>query len=586
MRIPVLLAFLTLTLTLTLCGAVDAQAQEPASQPKEEAWEGRLDLGGGISLRLVVHLTPSKDGALTATFDSPEQGAVGIKVDSPKRDKTTLSFEIPKIGAKFAGKLNAEEDEAVGEFMQAGKSFPLTLKLVPPGPVEFWEGKLAVRAGLELRLVLRVTKDPKDKTSRASFSSPDQTPAEFGADTFTLDKDVLSFTVRKIGGSFTGKLNATATEATGEWKQGGAAFPLSLTRKDKLTEVNHPQTPKPPFPYAEEEVEYRNEEAKIKLAGTLTTPEGPGPFPAVILISGSGAQDRDESLLGHKPFLVLADYLTRRGVAVLRVDDRGVGGSTGSTITSTSEDFGKDVLAGVAFLKSQPKIDGRKIGLIGHSEGGLIAPMVAVKSDDIAFIVLMAGTGLPGDEILALQAKLIGKAMGAKDEQLSQSLDLQKKLMAVAKAEKDDKAATKRMKELIEETIKALPEDERKELAKMKSQGDAELAVLRTPWFRYFLSFDPRPTLAKVRCPVLAIVGEKDLQVPPKENLAEIEKALKSSGNSRVVLKELPGLNHLFQTCRTGAPSEYASIEETIAPAALEIIGDWIRDQAKGGPAS
>jgi len=579
MRLSVWIA----ALALPLCGAA---APEPIPKPQEETWEGRIDFGGGIGLRFVVHLTKAKDGTLTALADSPDQGATGLKVDTIQRDKTTLAFTMKALAAEFSGKLNAEENEAVGEFKQRGRGFPLTLRVIAPGSTEFWEGKLAVRAGIELRLVLRVVKDPKQGGLRATFASPDQGAGDIPTDTLTLDKDVLSFKVNRIGGSYTGKLNATGTEAVGEWKQNGMAFPLAFSKKDKPSELRRPQTPKPPFPYNEEKVRYENKAGGVTLAGTLTTPEGAGPFPAVLLISGSGAQDRDESILGHKPFLVLADHLSRRGIAVLRVDDRGVGGSTGSTTTSTSEDFAGDVLAGVAYLKTRPQIDPKKIGLIGHSEGGLIAPMVAVRSDDVAFIVLMAGTGLPGDAILRMQAGLIAKAMGAKEEQTVRGLELQKRLLDVAKTEKDEKTAAERMKAIVEEVKKSLTEKEQAEAAKLKELGDAELAMLRSPWFRYFLTFDPRPTLAKVRCPVLAMIGEKDLQVPPKENLAEIEKAVKSSGNSKILVKELPGLNHLFQTCRTGAPAEYSSIEETIAPAALNLIGDWIRDQIKSGPSS
>ena len=267
---------------------------------------------------------------------------------------------------------------------------------------------------------------------------------------------------------------------------------------------------------------YTNEPGKTTLAGELTIPEGSGPFPAVILISGSGAQDRDETLMGHKPFFVLADALSRRGIAVLRVDDRGVGGSTGSTMQATMEDSAGDVIAGLEFLKGRREIDKTKLGLIGHSEGGVIAPIVATKSMDVAFIVLMAGTGLPGDQIITLQTRLIAKSTGANDDEI------------------------------------------------------------KSPWLQYFLRHDPRPVLEKVKCPVLALVGEKDLQVPPKENLAAIETALKQGGNTVSTVKELPGLNHLFQNAKTGGIGEYSEIEETIAPSALTLIGDWIAERTGG----
>jgi uncharacterized protein len=312
----------------------------------------------------------------------------------------------------------------------------------------------------------------------------------------------------------------------------------------------------------------------------LTVPSGAGPFPAVVLITGSGAQDRDESLLGHKPFLVLADALGRRGVAVLRVDDRGVGGSTGSTKTSTSEDFAGDVLAGLNFLTGRQEIDGKKLGLIGHSEGGIIAPIAAARSKDVAFIVLMAGTGVPGSQILEAQLQLILKAGGSSESERKTERDVQKRLIDIVTHEKDEKVAKAKLATAVKEIRAAMSDSEKKALADNPGAlSEAAMDALNNAWFRFFLTYDPRPRLRTVRCPVLAINGEKDLQVPAKENLAEIEKALKAGGNRHVKTVELPGLNHLFQPCKTGSPSEYGAIETTIAPEALKTIGDWVLEQ-------
>ena len=261
-------------------------------------------------------------------------------------------------------------------------------------------------------------------------------------DSITLDKTKLAFAMKALNIKYEGKLNGEEDEAVGTFTQGGMNLSLTLKKTDQVTALRRPQTPKPPFPYKVEELKYRNEPAGITLAGTLTLPEGRGPFPAVILISGSGAQDRDETIFQHKPFLVLADMLTRRGVAVLRVDDRGVGGSSGSIATATSEEFAGDVDAGIALLKARPEIDGQKIGLIGHSEGGLIAPIVAARSRDVAFIVLLAGTGLPGDEIMMMQAKLIGKVMGGNDKDLDKHNEMRKRLFDIMKSETDPKKAS------------------------------------------------------------------------------------------------------------------------------------------------
>jgi uncharacterized protein len=282
--------------------------------------------------------------------------------------------------------------------------------------------------------------------------------------------------------------------------------------------------------------------------------------------------------------LVLADHLTRRGIAVLRVDDRGVGRSTGNVATSTSEDFAGDVLAGIAFLKSPDDIDRKKIGLIGHSEGGLIAPIVASRSTDVAFIVMLAGTGLPGDQIMYLQGRLIGKALGADEKELVKQREIQQRLFDIVKSETDTEKAHKRLLETTKKMLRDLPEDERMQVKDMEALLDSQVKGLDSPWFRFFLTFDPRPTLAKVRCPVLALNGEKDLQVPAKENLQEIRNALERGGNTQVTVEEIPSLNHLFQTCKTGSVSEYGEIEETFAPVALQSISDWIIEQVKNRP--
>jgi uncharacterized protein len=447
-------------------------------------------------------------------------------------------------------------------------------------PEQIWEGKLSIGAGLSLRIVFHVGKTAEG-TLMAKMDSPDQGARGLKVDAVTLDKSTLSLELKAIKGKYEGKLNAEGTETTGTWTQSGMSFPLNLKRTNKVTELRRPQTPRAPFPYKVVDVSYLNKPGGVTLAGTLTEPDAPGPFPALILISGSGAQDRDETIFEHKPFLVLADALSRRGVAVLRLDDRGVGGSTGSTSRSTSDDFAGDVLAGIAFLKTRREIDPRHIGLMGHSEGGIIAPMVASRSADVAFIVLLAGTGLPGDEILYLQGQAILKAAGADEKALKQQLDIQKQLFEILRNEKDQKALEAKLQAAVKKVTEKLSESERKALGNVDALISAQLKMVQTPWFRYFLTYDPRPVLAKVHCPVLALIGEKDLQVPPRENLSQIESTLKAAGNTRVTIKELPGLNHLFQTCKTGAPSEYVQIEETIAPSALIVITEWIGQQVK-----
>jgi len=441
-----------------------------------------------------------------------------------------------------------------------------------------WEGALDVGA-MKLRLALKVTK-ATDGALAAKLDSLDQGAKDLPVDVISLNDGAVHFEMKRLMAVFDGTLNKEGSEIAGQFKQARASHPLSLKRVAKPTTLNRPQEPKPPYPYNEEEVSYENKRDGVRLAGTLTLPRGKASFPAVILITGSGPQNRNEELLGHKPFLVLADYLTRQGIAVLRVDDRGVGGSTGSIPNSTSENFAADVLAGIEFLKGRKGINQKQIGLIGHSEGGLIAPMVAAQSNDVAFIVLLAGPGLPGEEILYLQGAAILKASGASAEVLARQRASQEMIFAIVKQEKDNAVAEKKVREGFDKQMAGLSEAEK---AQANQSPDAQITAVLSPWFRYFLTYDPRPTLAKVKCPVLALNGENDLQAPVTENLREIEATLKAAGNKDVTIVRLPKLNHLFQTSETGSPGEYGKIEETFAPVALKTIGDWIlkRGEAK-----
>jgi pimeloyl-ACP methyl ester carboxylesterase len=416
---------------------------------------------------------------------------------------------------------------------------------------------------------------------KAALASPDQGANNIPISAIELKDGTLTFESKIIGAKYSGKKTKEGAGFEGQFIQGGLKLPLVLKKTDKVSVAPRPQTPKPPFPYRSEDVTYENKAGGVKLAGTLTLPPGQGPFPAVLLLTGSGPQDRDETILSHKPFLVIADALTRRGIAVLRVDDRGVGGSTGSGANSTTDDFAGDALAGVAFLKGRPELDPAKIGLIGHSEGGLIAPLAASRSSDVAFIVLMAGTGLPGSDVLKSQGLLVWKAEGLSEAELNSAVDTQRRAIEIFLHETDATAARDKLAAAMKEVLAKMPESAKK--AAEESGGLSEAAIDRwnNAWFRSFLAYDPRPTLQRVHCPVLALNGEKDLQVAPKENLSEIEKALRTGGNQDVKTIAFPGLNHLFQPCTTGSPSEYAKIEMTIAPEVLKAIGDWIVERTK-----
>lgn len=334
-----------------------------------------------------------------------------------------------------------------------------------------------------------------------------------------------------------------------------------------------PQEPKSAIPYDAEEVKYSNLTADVTLAGTLTLPRSGKPSPAVLLIAGSGPNDRNETVFGHKPFLVLADHLTKQGFAVLRVDKRGVGQSTGNYDVSTSEDFAADVLAGVEYLKTRKEVDAEQIGLIGHSEGGLIAPMIAVKSNDVAFIVLMAGAGVTGEATLYAQEALISRAMGVTEEQISHQLDLQKQVLSVIKNESDLEKAEKLLREIVAKQLANLPKEEQQTSA---DTMEAQIKRCNSKWFRYFLTYDPITSLKHLKIPVLVINGELDSQVPPKQNLPVIAKILEEAGNRNYRIIEFPKLNHLFQTCESGSILEYGKIEETIAPVVLDTLSGWL----------
>jgi pimeloyl-ACP methyl ester carboxylesterase len=323
---------------------------------------------------------------------------------------------------------------------------------------------------------------------------------------------------------------------------------------------------------------------EITLAGTLTVPKGPGPYPAAIFVSGSGGQDRDETMLGHKPFQVLADQLARLGIATLRYDDRGVGLSNGDQATGTSKDFANDAEGAHRFLKTTANIKRTKIGFIGHSEGGLIAPMVAARNPDVAFVVMLAGPGVPGKDVILKQSEAIMKTMKASPAEIKKSRDSQLKFIAAVDAvvhknpsNPDPNKLVAALKKETDALIAALPLADRIEAQKNRAMVDAQVQQYATPWFRYFLTYDPRAALRKVKVPVLVMNGDKDVQVIASQNVPEVEKALRAGGNKRVTVRLMPGLNHFFQHAVTGSPQEYGTIDETFAPEAIKEITAFIR---------
>lgn len=441
-----------------------------------------------------------------------------------------------------------------------------------------WAGTLHA-GGQQLRLVFHISWHA-DHIFSATMDSLDEGAMGITVAETTVKDDSVVLVLPDLMARFTGTISADGTSIIGTWSQGGGIFPLTLKRLETAPTLNRPMEPQPPYPYQVETVMVSNTNDNIMLAGTLTIPISKKPVPAVVLITGSGAQDRDESIAGHRPFLVIADALTRRGIAVLRMDDRGVGKSTGDFASATSADFVNDALAGVAFLKKRRDIKSSKIGLIGHSEGGLIAPAAAVASRDVAFIVLLAGPGLPGTNIILRQLDLISRASGKNDAEIERSLQAETRIFDIlADATKNEETQRMEIAEVLRQAIAELPVAERAQIGSVDDYVNMQINAVMSPWFRYFLSYDPRPTLRKVTVPVLALNGEKDLQVAAIDNLVAISQALIQGGNLQVMALPLANLNHLFQNAKTGAPSEYATIEETFDPATLTIIGDWILAQ-------
>jgi fermentation-respiration switch protein FrsA (DUF1100 family) len=561
--------FITLATLLFL--AVALHAQDIAGD-----WQGTLS-AGGAELRLVLHISKTADGSLTATLDSIDQaGANGIPVTSITFKNAALSLGIDSLHGTYEGNVAPDGTKITGTWSQ-GSPFPLEFKRAttalkvehkPAKPSDIdgsWMGTLDLGA-FKLRVVFNLVNTEDGLI--ATLDSPDQGVKGQPTTSVTRDGAKLKIVAKAIGGDFEGTISADLSSIDGTFTQLGTAHALLLKRvKDQAElELKRPQNPVKPYPYHNEDVTYENKLQNVTLAATLTIPQGKGPFPAVVLITGSGAQDRDESLLGHKPFLVLSDYLTRHGIAVLRADDRGTAKSTGDFKTATTADFATDTEAGIAYLKTRAEVDPHKIGLIGHSEGAVIAPMIAARNKDVAFIVMMAGTGVPGDQILVAQEEAIELVSGKQPDEAARDTKKEREIIALVETEKDQAVLEKKLKAKMAGDV---PD----------AQIDLQITQLTSPWFRYFLTYDPAIALRKVTCPVLAINGSLDKQVLPSQNLPPIRKALEESGNKHFEVDELSGLNHLFQTAKTGAPSEYSQIEETISPVALEKISTWIVKQ-------
>ncbi len=438
-----------------------------------------------------------------------------------------------------------------------------------------WEGSIDV-AGQKIPMVVRLSgsgsgiKGLMDITAQAAKDIPLNKIREGDGKLY-----FETFEGQRLA-SYDGALQPDGSIA-GKFSQAG--YTGTFTLKRQAAQAAATAT----VPYKQEEVTVKN--GAVSLAGTLTLPASGGPSPAVVLISGSGQQNRDEDIFGFQPFRMFADHFTRNGIAVLRLDDRGIGGSTGDVLKATSQDFAGDVASAVAYLKSRSDIDAKQIGLLGHSEGGLIAPMVATQTDDVAFLILLAGPGVTGEKILERQVADVMKSQGAPQAQVDQAVTDQKRVMRIVitgqgwdelKAEMQKELETQ-IAAMSAEQLKALGGDP-KQVAE-RAVAD-QVAAMDNPWFKFFLSYDPAPALAKVDVPVLAVFGGKDVQVAAAVNEPAMKTALDQGGNKTVTTKVYPEANHLMQPAVTGSPNEYATLK-TFVPGFLDDMTAWIQGVLK-----
>jgi hypothetical protein len=536
-------------------------------------WLGTIAVGPGRTFHEAVHIEKTSQGGYAGTLDSLDRATFGIPLSDIAADADTLSFTVAtQPVATYTAKWDSASGQWTGRWSQNGRTVPLILakgvaasRPTIGGLDGLWDGALAIGT-TPLHLILHV-RTGADGTA-AWMDSPDQMANGLDVNSIQRDGASVRFAMTALNASFAGALATDRQNIAGQWTQGGTATPLTLTRRApgfQPAALLRPQTPVKPYPYREEEVAF-DDAAHVRLAGTLTLPRGEGPFPAVVLVAGWGAHPRPEPGMGDQKFLVLADHLTRNGIAVLRYDKRGTGSSTGDFASATTMDFADDAQSGVAYLKSRKDIDLGHIGLIGHSEGGWIAPIVAVRDPQVAFIVMMAGPGVKGADLQIEQSRLVYKAMGLSDAQLEKVAALSRNAAVIIRAEKDPAVAAAKLRAAMAANAKALGLPD--------NVADVQLSQMDSDWMRFALNYDPAPTLREVRCPVLAIDGSLDRQVPAEQNLPAIRAAL--AGNPDAEVDELPGLNHAFQTAKTGAMGEYGEIEETIAPLALDTVTTWV----------
>jgi pimeloyl-ACP methyl ester carboxylesterase len=585
-----LLRFVGFALMFSMASRSAQPQQRPAAPksaspshpvPTEEEWSGTLQVGE-TQLHLVLHLSRIAPNEWRATVDSLDQAVYGMEASKVSRTGDTLHFALDSVGAQFQGKISPDRKTLRGLWEQGGSGLPLEFQKRTVGsaarssaqiisPVEgTWQG--AIETGnMRMRLQLHVSHDDQGKLI-AAIDSLDQSIQGIPASQVTEYKNELKLELPAFRAQYLGTVSATRDVLNGTWSQNGNIEKLDFQRSERVLDLRRPQTPVKPYPYKAEDVSIASANGKITLAASLTLPQGAGPFPAALLVGGSSPNDRDESISGHKPFLVLADLLTRKGIAVLRYDKRGSAQSTGNFATGDMSDFAQDVESAFIYLKSRKEIDPNRIGIIGHSEGGILAAMLTTSQSDVNWLVLLATPATTGELTLLRQSELIARAGGMPEAQITQSLDFDRRVYDAVRAEHDSAALAKKLQALVQQSglSESMP----------PAALQAQIKTMTTPWFRQFLDFDPKPLLEKVQCPVLALSGDRDLQVDAAENVPLLRTAFETAKNKDFTVIEVEGVNHLFQTAQSGSPALYGAIEETIAPEVLTELGNWVAKHA------
>ena len=558
-----------------------APSNKPATVTRpvslEGEWSGTLEVGE-TELRLVLHLSKNAKGEWHAKLDSLNQAVYGMEATKVARNEDNLHFEIASVGVKFQGKIQPDHRSIRGVWEQGGIALPLKFEKRAAGTEAReaanvvskaegnWQGAIEV-SNMRMRLAFHISHDEKGELI-ASVDSLDQGIQGIPASQVTEKNGELELQIPVFRAEYRGTLSASKNEITGHWTQNHDLETLDFHRSDKPLELRRPQNPAKPYPYKEEEVSFPAGDGRAALAGTLTVPQGPGPFPAAVFVSGSGPTDRDASVAGHKPFLVLADFLTRKGFAVLRYDKRGVGQSTGDSELASMDDLTRDAQSAVSYLKSRKEVDAKRLGVLSHSEGGIIAASLATRSTDLNWLVFLATPATTGERTLLKQSELIARTGGLPEEQIARSQQFDRMAYTAVREEKSTTALESKLNELIEKSGLGA--------ATPPAALQAQIRLMTTPWFRQFLDLDPGPLLEQLKIPVLALIGDRDLQVDAEDTVPLMRSAYEKSGNKDFTVAEVEGVNHLFQKAQSGSPALYGAIEETIAPEVLNVIGRWL----------